>query len=131
MQSFNLLMDDLNEGLAASFLPDLEAAHQAERRHGERLVCGSHVGCRVILHPGAEFRALRVHNLSARGTKLLLDRPAREGTLLNLVFRNEKTRFLCQRQLCVIYSFPDLHGRFVVGGAFHRDLSHDELYQLV
>ncbi len=131
MQHFNLLTDDLEEGLAASFLPDLEAAHQAEKRHGERLVCGCHVGCRVIPHAGAEFRAVRVHNLSARGTKLLLDRLTPEGTVLDLEFHNEKTRFHCRRRLRVVYTFSDLQGRFIVGGAFHRDLEHDELYQLV
>ena len=131
MQLLDQRMHDLEEGLAASFLPDLDAAHQAEKRHGERLACGPHVGCRVILHPAAEFPAVRVHNLSARGAKLLLDRPTSEGTVLDLELRNQKTQFTCQRQLRIIYTFPDLHGHFIVGGAFHRDLSHDELYQLV
>ncbi len=131
MQLLDQRMHDLEEGLAASFLPDLEAAHQAEKRHGERLACGPHVGCRVIPHAAAEFHAVRVHNLSAHGAKLLLDRPTPQGAVLNLEFRNDKTQFACQRQLRIIYTFPDLHGRFIVGGAFHRDLGHDELYRLV
>lgn len=130
MQLLDQRMRELEEGLAASFLPDLEAAHQAEKRHGERLACGPHVGCRVIAHP-AEFHAVRVHNVSARGAKLLLDRPTLQGSVLDLEFRNQKTQFACQRQLRVIYTFPDLHGHFIVGGTFHRDLAHDELYQLV
>lgn len=130
MQQLDRRMDELEEGLAASFLPDLEATHQAEKRHGERLACGPHIGCRVIAPAATEFRAVRVHNLSTRGTKLRLDRPAPAGTVLHLELYNEKTRFTCLRPLRVIYTFADLHGCFIVGGAFHQELSQDELRQL-
>ena len=107
------------------------SSQAAEKRHWVRHGCGPEVTCHLKAGPPLDCWAVRVLNLSAGGVSLVLDRMVPTGKVLTVELHHAARQFSCQRQIRIIYTFQDSTGTFTVGGAFHPDLTDQDIQGLV
>ncbi len=74
---------------------------------------------------------VRVRNISAGGISLVVHREVVTDTLLVVQLLNRPQMFLCDVQVRVTYAVEHPSGDWIVGGAFTRKLSDDELRSLL
>jgi hypothetical protein len=71
-----------------------------------------------------------IHTISAGGISLIVDRPIDPGEVMTLDLYHIPRRFACQLQLHVV-SRTEYEGAYLVGGAFTRALTQEELRGLL
>lgn len=102
-----------------------------EQREWYRYSCGRQIYCRVNIDGVIDFWAIGVHNLSTGGIKLMLDVPIPRGKEIAVVLYNPARRYSCQRQVQVAYSQQAGKVQHLVGGAFFKELSAQEMKDLL
>jgi hypothetical protein len=95
-----------------------KASHPPELRESLRHACGPEVSCRLYAGADLDCPALRVHNLSAGGVSLLVDRVIPSGKLLVIEIRNEASGISCRRPVRVVYTLQLPTGGLTMGAAF-------------
>jgi hypothetical protein len=114
-----------------SAAPLVPLSHTPERRHWYRYPCGPQIYCRLVIDGVVDFWAVRVHNLSTGGIKLMLDIPVPREKVVTVVLHNPACKYSCQRQVRIAYSHKVARIQFIVGGAFVKDLTAQEMQALL
>jgi hypothetical protein len=118
-----------------TFVPEGELAPLppgAERRGAVRYVGNRALLCDVMGGEPGERWTARIHDVSATGIGLLLSRGPERGTILTLRFRPPTADVVPPLEACVIHATRENPvGLFVVGCAFARELSPEEMQALL
>jgi PilZ domain len=103
---------------------------ELERRAWDRHPADPQVRCELVLADTLKLVPQAIHNLSAGGFRLALDLlvPARLEGIAR--FTDQADRFYCQRGFRVMYCYEEPGRSYVLGAAFRRDLTPDELERL-
>lgn len=73
----------------------------------------------------------QVRNLSGGGVSLVFDRRIEPEAVVTLQLRNTAQPYACKLSLRVIYLQERPSGQWILGGAFMRKLTHEELQALL
>jgi hypothetical protein len=113
--------------------PEPPGASQAqeERRASERFPPGVAVSWHVLREDRDEEPRASVHNLSATGVGLLVDRPFKPGTVLVLGLQTRHRRLSRPLPARVMHASTAEGGKWLVGCQFVRKLSEAELQVLL
>ena len=114
-----------------SAAPLVPLSHTPERRQWYRYPCGPQIYCRLVIDGVVDFWAVRVHNLSTGGVKLMLDIPVPREKIVTVVLHNPARKYSCQRQVRIAYSHKVARIQFIVGGGFVKDLTAQEMRALL
>jgi PilZ domain-containing protein len=106
------------------------AATVEDRRQWVRFASGAQIACQTAPKLGQVRFAAKVHDVSFGGIALVADRPLTPGDLLHVELPGAPG---CPAQLlaCVIQVHAALAGLWTVGCSFIRELSEQELRQLL
>jgi hypothetical protein len=100
---------------------------RAERRKWHRHQADPQTVCDLLIDGAVECRALEVCNLSQGGARLRVGRRAAPGDRLRAFLHHEGRRVYCIRPARAVYVVGEPGGAYVVGLAFHRELSAAEV----
>jgi hypothetical protein len=100
---------------------------ETEHRRWERRPADPRVVCDLLIGESVTCRTLAVANLSEGGARLLMSRPLAPGEPLWAFLHHEGRRFYCMRMAQVIYAHRFSGGAYILGVAFHRELSAAEV----
>jgi hypothetical protein len=100
---------------------------RAERRKWRRHPADPQTVCDLLIDGAVECRALAVCNLSQGGARLRVGRRVAPGDTLRLFLHHEGRRVSCIGPARVLYAVGEPGGAYVVGLAFHRELSAAEV----
>jgi hypothetical protein len=103
----------------------------AERRESFRYGISLETSVRLMAAVEGDPLPVRVRNISAGGISLVVHREVVTDTLLVVQLLNRPQMFLCDVQVRVTYAVEHPSGDWIVGGAFTRKLSDDELRSLL
>jgi hypothetical protein len=103
----------------------------AERRAALRYGISLETSGRLIASLEGEPLPLRVRNLSVAGISLVVPRRLDSDTILDLQLLNRPQMFLCQVQVRITYAVEHPSGDWILGGAFTRPLTEEEVRLLL
>ena len=103
----------------------------AERREAVRIGINLETSCRLLAMVQGEQHPVRVRNISAGGISLVLQNEVPADTLLEIELLNRPQMFLCKLQVKITYRVEHPTGDWIIGGAFTRRLSDEELKLLL
>jgi hypothetical protein len=103
----------------------------AERRESVRHYISLETSCRLLAMVQGESNPIRVRNISAGGISLVLPREVPPDDLLDIELLNRPQMFLCKLQVRITYRVEHPTGDWIIGGAFTRKLSEEELRLLL
>lgn len=103
----------------------------AERRDTVRYTINLDTSCRLLAMVQGESNPIRVRNISAGGISLVLPRELPPDTLLEIELLNRPQMFLCKLQVNITYRVEHPSGDWIMGGAFLRRLTDEELRMLL
>jgi hypothetical protein len=110
-------------------LSDIGLSPRAERRKWPRYPVRG-LRASVIRESDKAFWAAEPQNLSRNGIKLILDQRIEIGTKTSIIVYRDNQRILFQVPMQVVYVVAQPGNRWVVGGAFARELSDQEVQGL-
>ena len=110
--------------------PTPEARGRVERRRWVRHP-GTRIRAYVMTDPEATPWGVKVLNISAGGIGVNADRSLEADSVLTLRLDHPAARFSCFVETRLVYAIPKPDGTLVVGGEFLRELSDEELRQLL
>ncbi len=102
-----------------------------DRRRAKRFPCHPDTTCLVTMDEDTTVWAVRVQNLSLGGAKLLLARDMPGEQIQTIGLYNQVRGFHCERQVWKVYTYPCPDGILVVGVEFAKELSQEELEELL
>jgi hypothetical protein len=102
-----------------------------ERRRAYRYQCGLESSYDLVAQLEADRSLARVRNISASGISLVLVRRVEPDAVLNVELYNKGRRFYAQVPLRILYVLEHPEGDFLAGGAFVRELTHQEIQGLL
>ena len=103
----------------------------AERRKFFRYVPGLETRGHLIADVGGDFWPVDIRNISAGGVSLVFDRRVEAETRLTIRLYNTARNFFSQLPIRVLYSVAHPGGEYILGCAFTRELSADEVQGLL
>lgn len=83
----------------------------------------------AMVEPG--YCRAGVRNISPEGLSLVLNRRIEPGSVVSVDVYNKARRYSCQVPLRVVYVLEHPGGDYILGGAFARELSDDEVQGLL
>ncbi len=110
--------------------PDAAEPPGPERRRFPRQPAGLAIRSHVVATGFGDLWPKAIHTLSAGGISLIVNRPINPGEVITLDLYHIPRRFACQLQLRVV-SRTEYEGAYLVGGAFTRPLTQEELRGLL
>jgi hypothetical protein len=115
----------------STFRAPVPPARLAEQRRAPRFACGLRTWARVHLEGGAVLASATVRDLSTSGVCLVLRRRLWPGAVVPLDLFHALRFTACHATLRVVdvAEYPD--GNFLVRGAFTRDLTPQEVRELL
>ncbi len=102
-----------------------------ERRDTVRYTITLETSCRLLAMVQGEANPIRVRNISAGGISLVLQNEVPADTLLDIELLNRPQMFLCKLQVRITYRVEHPTGDWIIGGAFTRRLTDEELKLLL
>jgi hypothetical protein len=102
-----------------------------ERRDTVRYTITLETSCRLLAMVQGEANPIRVRNISAGGISLVLHNEVPSDTLLDIELLNRPQMFLCKLQVRITYRVEHPTGDWIIGGAFTRRLTDEELKLLL
>jgi hypothetical protein len=99
----------------------------AERRENRRAPAGHRTACLVRGPVDAPTASALVHNLSAKGAGILVDRQYQPGSRVQLLLINSASTCALTVDMKVVHCGRAAAGRYLIGGPFDRTLRHEEL----
>jgi hypothetical protein len=114
-----------------------EEAVQAEEEAGKekrqtiRYKIDLETSCRLLAMVEGEPHPVRVRNISAGGISLVLMHEVPADELLEIELLNRPEMYLCKLQVRITYRVEHPSGDWIIGGAFTRPLSDEELRVLL
>lgn len=103
----------------------------AERREAVRYGISLETSCRLLAMVQGEPHPVRVRNISAGGISLVLPHEVPTDTILEIELLNRPEMFLCKLQVRITYRVEHPTGDWILGGAFTRKLTDEELRLLL
>ena len=107
------------------------AAGSVERRARARRSCSSASAPPATAALGTELWPFPVRDISARGLGMLLDRRLDTGALVTVELLNRGLNFWHLKLLRVVHVTPRGDHLWLVGSAFLKELTDDELQSLL
>lgn len=120
----------LQPNLEPRLMP-LPTSRGADRRRATRYPCNLETANHLIAQLEGDVWPARVRNVSVTGISLVLARRVEPETVVNLELFNKVHHFYCKLPLRVVYILERADGTFMLGGAFSRDLTNEELQGLL
>ena len=102
-----------------------------ERRRAIRYQCTLETSAHLIAQVEGDTTLAKVRNISVTGVSLILARRLEPETVLDVEFFNKARNYYCRVPLRIVYVLDHVDGNFLVGGAFGRELTNDELKGLL
>ncbi|HEV3204649.1 MAG TPA: PilZ domain-containing protein [Gemmataceae bacterium] len=102
-----------------------------ERRRALRYGCNLEVFSKLIAQVDGDTWPAKVRNISVTGISLIVGHRLDLETLVNVELYNKSRKFLCQVPLRILYVLEKQDGNFIIGAAFTRELSQEELQGLL
>jgi hypothetical protein len=102
-----------------------------ERRRAMRYACNLEVSTKLIAQVDGDTWPAKVRNISVSGISLIVGHRLDLETLVNVELYNKSRKFLCQVPLRILYVLEKRDGSFIIGAAFTRELSQEELQGLL
>ncbi|SRR5260370_29677055 len=102
-----------------------------ERRKAIRYQCGLETASYLLAQIENDSYPAKVRNISVTGVSLIVARRLEPEAVVGLELYNKARRFYCKVPLRAIYIMELADGQFMVGGAFTRELSANELAGLL
>lgn len=102
-----------------------------ERRRATRYPVTLETAKHLIAQIEGDAWPARVRNISVSGISLILGRRVEPETVVNLELFNKDHHFYCKVPLRAIYILEHADGNFMLGGAFVRELTNEELRGLL
>lgn len=106
--------------------PDLK-----DRRRSVRYPCNLATSQHLVAVVDAVGGVSKVRNISVDGISLIVSRRLDPEAIVNLQLVNRGRLFGCQVPMRVVYVLDHPEGDFIVGGAFTRELSVEEVMGLL
>jgi len=103
----------------------------ANRRETVRYNINLETSCRLLAMVQGEPQPVRVRNISAGGISLVLTHQVPADALLEIELLNRPQMFLCKLQVRITYHVEHPTGDWILGGAFTRKLTEEELRLLL
>lgn len=103
----------------------------AERRETIRYGINLETSCRLLAMVEGEPHPVRVRNISAGGISLVLSHEVPADSILEIELLNRPEMFLCKLQVQITYRVEHPTGDWILGGAFTRKLTDEELKLLL
>lgn len=104
---------------------------EANRREAFRYNINLETSCLLIAALEGDTTPVRVRNISSGGVSLVLTRGVEPDTVLNIQLLNRPRMFFCKVDVRVTYVVEHPSGDWILGGAFARTLSDEELRMLL
>ncbi len=120
------LSDDELQGFGARRRPH----DPADNRRWVRYECDVHATYELITAAGEKHPA-QVLNISASGVGLVVSRHVEPGALLNVELQSPEGKTLHTMLACVVHVNPRSNSQFALGCNFIRELSEEDLEQLI
>jgi len=111
--------------------PDPPEPSGAERRQAIRFGISLETSARLLAMVQDDPRPVRVRNISVGGISLVIGREVATHSLLDIELLNRPKMFLCKLQVRITYAVEHPTGDWILGGAFTRKLSEEELESLL
>jgi hypothetical protein len=86
---------------------------------------------RLIANLKGDPYPAKVRNISAGGISILTSRPVQLDTVIEVSLFNKSRNFDCTVPLRAIYLIDSPEGTYILGGAFTRELSDEEVRGLL
>ena len=102
----------------------------ADRRQSPRYPADPEVRCELVLGEALKLESQAIHNLSAGGFRLATDLLMPVGLEGVACFTDRAGQLYCQPGFRVVYCYEQPGRGYVLGAAFRRDLTPDELARL-
>jgi hypothetical protein len=103
---------------------------EPDRRQSPRHPAGPPVHCAIVLGCALKFEPRAVENVSTGGFRLATDLLMPVGLEGVACFTDRAGQLYCQPGFRVVYCYEQPGRGYVLGAAFHRDLTPDELERL-
>jgi len=107
------------------------APSEANRRESVRYNINLDTSCLLIAALEGDSSPVRVRNISAGGISLVLSHGVEPDTLLTVQLLNRPRMFLCKIDVRITYVVEHPSGDWILGGAFTRKLTDDELRSIL
>jgi hypothetical protein len=101
-----------------------------DRRQSRRQPANPQVRCELVLGDALKLKPEAIHSLSAGGFRLAVDLRVPAGMEGIARFTGRADRFYCQRGFRVVFCYEEPGRGYVLGAAFRRPLTPDELERL-
>lgn len=102
-----------------------------ERRRAIRYECGLETSCQLMAQVDGDAWPAKVRNISVSGISLVVARKLDPETRVNVELYNKSRKYYCQIPLRIIYVLEKQDGNYILGAAFTRELSLEELQGLL
>jgi hypothetical protein len=110
-------------------------SQRPERRRATRYPCGLGASRHIVakVQPQASEAKITAHvrNISATGISLLVNRALDPETILYVELCRPSRFWFCEVPVRVVYTVQHPEGEYIVGGAFMRELTDDEVKGLL
>ena len=104
---------------------------EPERRALPRRRCADPALLPTLASIGQELKSASIRDISAAGIGFVLDRRIDPGTLVALELHNRKQNFWHLKLLRVVHVTPQGEQCWIIGSAFLKQFSDDELQALL
>jgi hypothetical protein len=105
--------------------------HPTDRRRAIRYQCTLETSANLIAQVEGDTMLAKVRNISVTGISLVLAQKLEPETVLDVEVFNKTRQYYCRVPLRVVYVLDHADGNFLVGGAFGRELTDEELKGLL
>lgn len=102
-----------------------------DRRRAKRFPCHPETACLLTVDEVTTVAVLRVQNLSPGGAKLLLTQDLPGAPIQTIRLSNAVRGFACERPVWKVYTYRCPNGIVVLGVEFAKELSQEELEELL
>ncbi len=117
--------------LTSPFAPEPTIALCLNRRRAKRFPCHPETTCLLTVDEVTTVPVVRVQNLSPGGAKLLLKQRLPAEPVRAIRLSNAIRGFSCERTVWKVYTYACPNGIVVLGVEFAKELSQEELEELL
>jgi hypothetical protein len=103
---------------------------ETDRRKWQRHAADPQARCDLLVGRAENCRPVGVKSVSRGGVELLVDIPIPPGEVLWGQFQKPAGRLLWVREMRAVHCFPLADGSYILGAAFTRELSDDQVAAL-
>ncbi|MBY0527894.1 MAG: hypothetical protein K2R98_31140 [Gemmataceae bacterium] len=107
------------------------APSESNRREAVRYNINLETSCLLIAAVEGDLSPVRVRNISAGGISLVLNHGCEPDTIMTVQLLNRPRMYMCKVDVRITYIVEHPSGDWILGGAFNRKLTDEELRSLL